>query len=127
MSYKPDTNLYDETTQSLKENGKSWKDVKYISMGRDYSFSSDDGENKIFSIEIEDFITYSKNVLYDSGYGATEINTTLKIVGDDWWLERHEYDGAENWAYKEKPKEPKEKLNIAKELLNDSAYIIKNN
>jgi hypothetical protein len=30
----------------------------------------------------------------------------LEIVGDDWWLERHEYDGAEWWEYKTKPSMP---------------------
>lgn len=28
------------------------------------------------------------------------------IVGDDWWMERHEYDGSEWWEFKELPKKP---------------------
>lgn len=27
------------------------------------------------------------------------------VVGDNWWIERHEYDGNEWWEYKEKPKQ----------------------
>lgn len=25
------------------------------------------------------------------------------VVGDDWWLERHEYDGSEWWEFKRLP------------------------
>lgn len=28
------------------------------------------------------------------------------IVGDDWWLERHEYHGGENWVFITKPEKP---------------------
>ena len=36
-----------------------------------------------------------------SGY---QVADDLVVVGDSWWLERHEYDGSEWWEYKEKPK-----------------------
>lgn len=42
---------------------------------------------------------------YDDGYGGAEIKN-IKIVGPDWWLERHEYDGSEWWEFKRKPEKP---------------------
>lgn len=43
------------------------------------------------------------NEVYDSGYGCECVDRELKVVGDDWWLERHEYDGSEWWEFKQKP------------------------
>ena len=43
------------------------------------------------------------NFEYDDGYGITEVNMGLKLVGKDFWLERHEYDGSEWWEYKTLP------------------------
>ena len=40
------------------------------------------------------------NFDYDEGYGCDFIPARLKIVGTDWWLERHEYDGSEWWEFK---------------------------
>lgn len=34
---------------------------------------------------------------YDEGYGTAHIATDLIIIGEDWWTEREEYDGSENW------------------------------
>lgn len=39
---------------------------------------------------------------------------SLKIVGDNWWLERHEYDGAEWFEFKTLPQKPKIKEKITK-------------
>lgn len=33
-------------------------------------------------------------------------------MGDDWWLERHEYDGSEWFELKELPDKPKQKLEL---------------
>jgi hypothetical protein len=41
------------------------------------------------------------NFEYDCGYGAAEINQELKIIGQGWWFERYEYDGSEQWEYRE--------------------------
>ena len=40
---------------------------------------------------------------YDNGYGGQEVCSDLVVVGEDWWLERHEYDGMEWWEFKRKP------------------------
>ena len=43
------------------------------------------------------------DVEYDSGYGAAEVAPDLKLIGEDFWLERAEYDGSEWREYKTIP------------------------
>lgn len=86
-------NLLEETKQVLEENGKTFEDVKWI------------GSND-FYIDIDDFLVVA-DTEYDNGYGGQEVARDLLIVGDDWWLERHEYDGSEWWEYKTIPQKPK--------------------
>ena len=90
------TNFKEETLEVLKENHKTWNDVKFI-QGNDFRASNDKEE----LLNLMDFV-------YDSGFGAPEIAEDLVIVGDNWWLERHEYDGSEWWEFKELPKPNKE-------------------
>lgn len=45
---------------------------------------------------------------YDSGYGSNKIPMDLIVVGEDFWLERHEYDGSEWWEFKTMPTIPDE-------------------
>ena len=44
--------------------------------------------------------------VYDDGFGSHIVPLNLKIVGDNWWLERHEYDGSEWWEFKTLPTRP---------------------
>ena len=44
---------------------------------------------------------------YDAGYGSQELFGKVWFK-DNSWLERSEYDGSEEWAYKEYPKIDKE-------------------
>lgn len=61
-----------------------------------------------FGVTWDRFAKAIANVEYDDGYGAQEINSSLKVVfGDMSWLEREEYDGAERWVYKHSPKPAK--------------------
>ena len=46
------------------------------------------------------------NFDYDNDFGGNEIKLSLKVVGDDWWLERGEYDGSEWWEFKTQPRKP---------------------
>lgn len=99
-------NLYEETTSALKENGKTWEDVQYI-VGREEGYLEDDGtyieDGPPKIIPTDFFMMYAQDINYNNGYGSAEVNMNLMIVGDDWWLERHEYDGSEWWEYKTKP------------------------
>ena len=83
-------NLLIETKEKLAEHGKTLDDVVAICC-------SD------FQITKEDFIKYS-NTSYDASYGSPEVANDLLVIGNDYWLERHEYDGAEWWEYKTMPK-----------------------
>lgn len=98
-------NLLEETIQCLNENGKSENDVLWIGFGYDKD------ENPLYKTTWEDF-SENANFDYDNGYGGAKIPDDLIIVGKDFWLERHEYDGAEWWEFKTMPKEPKEQKKI---------------
>ena len=88
-------NLLEETLTTLHEHGKSLDDIKWFGRLDEY-------------MPLE-HIKEILDVYYDDGFGGIEISQTLIICGEDWWLERHEYDGSEWWEYKEQPKKPKEK------------------
>ena len=85
-------NLKDETLNILYKHGKSIEDIKWIG----------DSENEI---PIDTFFEKA-DAFYDDGYGGVEVNTWLVVVGEDWWLERHDYDGSEWWEFKTKPVRP---------------------
>lgn len=87
-------NLKEETLSKLMANGKTPEDIKWIGC-------------KEFKIPINLFWKLADH-LYDDSYGTEEVATDLLIVGDNWWLERSSYDGAEWWSYKTMPEEPKE-------------------
>lgn len=57
------------------------------------------------------------DILYDNGFGGTEVNESLLVVGDKWWMERHEYDGSEWWEYKEHPTQPIIETDDARKLI----------
>jgi hypothetical protein len=82
-------NLYKETTEILAENGRTFDDVVAI-CGSEFQITKDD------------FVKYS-DTEYDSGFGASEVAEDLLVVGNDFWLERHEYDGSEWWEFKAFP------------------------
>jgi hypothetical protein len=88
------TNLLKETIEKLYSHDKTPQDVLYV-VSRDCKATWED------FVELADFE-------YDAGYGGAEIDSGLYIVGDNWWLERHEYDGSEWWEFKTLPKAPAE-------------------
>jgi hypothetical protein len=87
-------NLTQETILELADRGKTPADVKWC------------GSQEFGWFSWRDFEKVA-NRDYDRGYGGQEVAKDLLIVGDSWWLERHEYDGSEWWEYKEKPRKPK--------------------
>ena len=95
-------NLLEETEALLQEKGKGWDDIAWIGLN--------DQE-----INIEDFKRIA-NTEYEPGFGTQEVARSLLVVGKDFWLERHEYDGSEWWEYKALPLRPKiETKNLMKE------------
>ena len=91
-------NLYEETLQILAENGKKEQDVLWIGTDDMVILQGWRGMEELFGFE------------YDDGFGGVEINQIM-VVGDSWWLERHEYDGSEWWEYKQYPQMPKKTSN----------------
>ena len=88
-------NLLEETISVLARNGKEPKDVIWV--------GSEDGW-----FTWEDFCQVA-DTEYDSGFGGAEVARDLVIVGQDFWLERGEYDGSEWWECKTWPAQPKER------------------
>lgn len=87
------SNLWKETIEALKVRHKTWDDVEWV------------GTRKIV-IPKTVFEKAARALNYDSGFGAQVVVEDLLIVGKDWFMERHEYDGAESWHFKEHPKKP---------------------
>lgn len=100
-------NLLEETIKILKEYRKEISDIKWIG-------------NYDYYVNIDDFLRVA-DTNYDSGYGGQEVATDLFIVGDDWWLERHEYDGSEWWEFKTIPIKPNRVLPNFKSLTESQA------
>ncbi len=86
--------LLNETTEFLLQSGKTGSDVRFVRT------KDQCGTWEEFT-KIADFD-------YDNGYGGNKISTSLRIVGDNWWLERCEYDGIEWWEFKTLPVQPVE-------------------
>lgn len=88
-------NLLTETKKILFAYGKTIEDIEWVG-------------TEEFYMGWEDFVKKS-NFNYDEGFGGNEINLNLLVVGKDFWLERHEYDGSEWWEFKTLPKKPNSK------------------
>lgn len=84
------TNLLEETKEILKEHGKSLSDIKFVYTDEGCFIAND--QYKFMDAE------------YDAGYGIQEVRPDLKLVGENFWIERSEYDGREWWEFKEVPK-----------------------
>lgn len=92
------SNLLKETIELLERNNKKETDVKWVG-------------TTTHKASWEDFKSKA-DTEYDSGFGSSKVAQDLLIVGDNWWMERHEYDGSEWWEFKEIPNEPKEKIEL---------------
>ena len=100
-------NLLKETIECLNDNDKQTSDVLWV--GRDYTDWREPLNPKpvCYKSTWDDFCLKA-NFMYDDGYGGNEIPMDLIVVGKDFWLERHEYDGSEWWEFKTMPVEPEE-------------------
>lgn len=102
-----DEGLLKKTIDAFTSEGKKEEDVLWVGLCPEKVSWGIYGTYKKTSWEafkkVADFV-------YDSGFGEAEINMTLIIVGSDWWLERHEYDGSEWWEFKHLPVQPSESI-----------------
>ena len=92
------SNLLVETREVLEDNNKTINDINWVGDGKYY-------------FDVNEFLNIA-NVKYDNGYGAPVVAQDLLVVGANWWLERHEYDGSEWWEYKEIPLKPNKKIEL---------------
>ena len=81
-------NLKEETLEVLDIHGKRKEDIKYV-------------RGDEFQINLEQFWTLA-DTEYDP-YGAPEIATDLMLIGEDFWMERSEYEGSELWDFHTMP------------------------
>jgi len=101
-------NFKTETLKVLELYNLDVDSILYVSMCPD---------DEVYFFKWEDFIDVC-DFEYDNGYGGVEINSTLIVVGDTWWLERNEYDGSEWWTLKRPPLSiPGKFIKPSKELL----------
>lgn len=94
-------NLFAETLVKLKEHGKTFNDVLWCG-------------SLEYSMTPEEFKRIAELTEYNEGYGGQEVANDLIVVGADFWLERHEYDGSEWWEYKTYPIKPTIKFSGSK-------------
>lgn len=99
-------NLLKETKEILNENQKDLKDILWIGSRNNY-------------VDIKKFIELA-DTEYDDDYGSQKVASNLLIVGNNWWLERHEYDGSEWWEYKSLPNKPKNKIELKAITINQA-------
>jgi hypothetical protein len=90
-------NLLTETLEVLACNGKTPADVRWVHC-LDVGYGEQAGS-------WEDFAKIA-DIEYENGYGGNEVASSLIIAGDNWWLERGEYDGSEWWNFKTMPIKP---------------------
>ena len=81
------SNLLKETIQDLAEHDLYGADVIWV--------GSSDGK---FAIEWHEFAALA-DFNYNEGFGGQEVAEDIVIVGENWWMSRHEYDGSESWQY----------------------------
>ena len=100
-------NLLNETKEMLVSHGKWCEDVEFVvgfsSSTEGYLRWSSHSNDELVRTTWEEFAAKA-NKNYDNSFGGTEVLEVTMIVGKDFWLERHEYDGSEWWEYKELPK-----------------------
>lgn len=100
-----EVNLLNETIEIIEDYGKTTNEIKFVKAGW-YERTEKGRVYCEYYMTWDDFVAQS-NREYDDGYGGTEIKDNLQIVGKNWWLERHEYDGSEWWEFKSLPKKPR--------------------
>ena len=97
--------LVKETIGVIKEEGYSESDIEWV--------GSKDGK---YGMSWDSFKKAFEKIEYDCGYGHQEVASDLVVVGNGWWLERSEYDGAEGWNFKKMPVASKNQLSFDKIL-----------
>lgn len=88
-------NLLNETEEELATYGLTWDDVKFV-RAHGCCFTDID--------QIRSMMDFN----YNADYGMREVDLSLVVVGDNWWLERETFDGAEWWELGTMPTRPEQ-------------------
>jgi hypothetical protein len=121
MSKNTLKNFKDEILKILNKNGKTVYDVQWV--GFDKPFIYVDSDDTFLDVKVEPFrfdlreFFNLADFVYDCDSGGIQIPQNLKVVGVDWWLERHNYDGCEWWEYKTLPIKPTNINNLFEVLI----------
>ena len=84
-------NLLQETVEILHSHDKTPEAVRWV--------GSKDGK---YAVTWEEFSRFA-DCVYDRDYNKQYVARDLVVVGDNWWLERKEYEGAEWWIFLQFP------------------------
>lgn len=92
-------NLWDETISKLKAYGLTWDDVETVWM-EDDSWGPEQQDR--WKITKENFENLARGMVYNNGFGGTEVHEGLHMMGHDktgipFVMVRNEYDGSEWW------------------------------
>lgn len=99
-------NFYNELKYELERRDKTLDDIEWVGILKDGEYTYfDNSMDKDVYLDLEQFFRVADFDYWD-GFGSAEITLGLVVVGKDWWLERHEYDGSEWWEFKTLPKKP---------------------
>ena len=90
-------NLLGQTKEILEKHGNTLKDIEWFGSAR---------------VRLVGNLKKALDFSYNSGFGIEEVFEDLILVGKDFWLERHEYDGSEWWEYKVIPSKPKKSAKL---------------
>lgn len=102
---REDRNLLNETLEDLADNGKAPEDVRWVGVAAE---SYEAG----WWIDWATFVNTACAAIYPRDRGGSHIEPHLVVVGDGWWLERWEFDGAEGWDFKTQPAKPEAEANF---------------
>jgi hypothetical protein len=95
-----ETNLLNETIQILGDHGHTPEEVLWVGQAWmcTQAYTTQASRN-LFWFSWGEFAALAAVTDYNAGFGGAEIASDLVVVGDGWWLERHEYDGSEWWEH----------------------------
>ena len=95
-------NTLEEINAELKYIGKTIEDIAYGYVFKEGSYNPEEEEyakEVIFDSRVN---TKFYSIEYDDGFGGQQLFGII-VFKDNSWLEREEYDGAENWQHKNTP------------------------
>jgi hypothetical protein len=92
-------NLIKEIEQFLNNKNKSFSDILFV-------------KSENFYLDVSDFIS-NASFEYNDRCDRVDIYKSLMLVGKDFWIERGQPYGSENWEFIQLPDSPKIKKQVS--------------